>query len=582
MVGYSRLIGVDEDYTVVTLNAYLDVIQRIVEQHQGSVFGSSGDSLMVQFVSPSNAVSCALEAQAQLCEHNKNVADDRKVEFRIGIDLGDVIEERGSLHGDTVNVAVRLQEAAPSNGVFVSEVVRNHVNGNLECSFRSLGDFHFRNISHSVCTYEVSDSKDRKPSSDDLRFVPKSDQVATSVDGRPRLAVLPFEDKTRDLSHAYLSDGFSDDLISNLSHLRWLPIINRGASFEFRGSQQTARNIGDQLGARYLLEGSMGVIDKHVRVNARLVDAETARSIWSERYDAPMSDVLKVLDEVAWQIVGALEGQIGQTEQIRARARRASRLDTWELVWRGRWHMNRFTRADAVTAQRLFEDALKKDPQSAEVKIHVATWAWYDAWTMRRSEKRLREFKALAEQAMNADPLDSRGHLLLGAADMYLRNLDDALDHLTGALRLNPSSAPAHHHLGSTQLLLGFPEKALKPLLTALKLSPRDADEYTVLGDLAATHYVRGDWDEAIDFAGRSLALKPGYWYPRVIKTGAYARSGRLPAAGRELEALYAHRPGFTESYIDWLPYRDQKSLDYFHEGLQLAARRDLVGNGSL
>jgi len=566
-------MGLDEDYAVATLNSYLDSIKEIVRQYRGSVFGSAGDSLMVQFVSPTDAVSCAIEVQDQLRARNANVPSDRKVEFRIGIDLGRVIEERNALHGDTVNVAVRLQEAAPSCGILVSSVVSNRVRGSLDCRFRPLGEFQFKNILHSVSAFEVCDNSERPQDKRNVCFDPEFAQAVPSFDGRPALAVLPFDGETHDLSNAYLSDGFSDDLISNLSHLRWLPIINRGTSFEFRGSHQDARKLGKELGVRYLLEGSLRVIDERLRVTARLVDTETARSIWSEHYDASRSGVLEVLDEIAWQIVGALQGQIAHSEQVRARARRASRLNTWDVVWRGRWHMNRFTQADAVVAHRLFAEALEMDSESAEVKIHMAMWAWYDAWSMRRSEKRLLEFKDLAKQAVKADPDDSRCHLLVGAASMYLRELDDALVHLTEALRLNPSSASAYHHMGSTQLLRGFPDKAMKSLLTALKLSPRDADEYTVLGDIAASYYIRGEWDKAIEFSNRSIALRLGYWYPRVIKIGAYARSERLSAAAKELEALYTYRPRFSKSYIDWLPYADQESLDYFHEGLELAAQ---------
>jgi tetratricopeptide (TPR) repeat protein len=271
-----------------------------------------------------------------------------------------------------------------------------------------------------------------------------------------------------------------------------------------------------------------------------------------------------------------MEGRIERAEQVRARARRQSRLDVWGLIWRGRWHLNRLTRADAAEARRLFEEALAIDPQSPEALIHLTWWTWYDAWTQRRPHEQLLAYRELALRALRADELDSRAQLLVGGAEILLRNLDVALRHVNEAIRLNPSLAYAHAQVGSISYLAGRPQEAIDPLKKSLRLNPLGYYVFYVLGELAIAQYMLGDWEQAIDYADKALSLRPSYWYARTVKIGALARRGDHACAAEELGILRAQHPKFSRTHIEWLPFKDRKWTDYLIEGITLVQPKEL------
>ena len=395
-------------------------------------------------------------------------------------------------------------------------------------------------------------------------------QPIPGFEGRPALAVLPFENEARDANYSYLTDGFSEDLLMRLSHLRWIPIIDRNSSFAFRDSLVDPLGIGKLLGARYVLEGSLRIEADRLRVAARLLTSEATHLLWSARYDVRILDVMATLDEIAASIIGTVEGRIEHAEQARARGRRQSCSGTWDLIWRGRWHLNRLTRNDAKEARRLFDEAATIDPQSAEVLIHLAWWTFYDIWTQRRSHEHMLAFKELALRAVRADELDSRGHLLAGCSEILLRYPDEALKHLDHATQLNPSLAYAYAQIGSSQMLAGRPQEAISPLKMSLRLNPYDHYVFYVLGELAAVYYMLGSWDQAIALAEKSLGLRPAYWHARMTKIGALFRRGDRGLALDELEILRTKHPNFSREYIEWLPFRDRKWIDYFAEGVIL------------
>jgi adenylate cyclase len=569
VVGYSRLIAQNDERTVTILRSCRQVVYDIVRKHNGRVFGSAGDSFMIECAKPIDAVLCAVEIQGALRNRNKGLPKEQQMWLRTGVSVGEAIDEDGVLHGEHVNIAARLQEACPTGGIVISEPVHAQVAGKVDFGFRPLGELTFKNISHEFQVLEVITDQAGMPESAPALSIVDVSQPIPGFGGRAALAVLPLEIK--DPEGAYLADGFSEDLVTALSNLRWLPIIDRNSSFAFRGAIRDPRRIGKLLGARYLLGGNLRVQGDRLRVVTRLVESEAAHILWSARYDVRLAEMLTALDEVAASIAGTLEGRIEQAEQMRARARRRSRLDIWELIWRGRWHLNRLTRADAQEARRLFDEALAHDPHSAEALIHLAWWTFYDVWTQRRSQDHVVAFKELALRALKADELDGRGHLLAGCAEILLRNPDAALRHLNEAVRLNPSLAYAHAQIGSSQMLAGRPQDAIAPLKKSLRLNPHDHYVFYVLGELAAVHYMLGEWREAIALAEKSLGVRQAYWHARMTKIGALARSGNRQQASQELEILFAKHPNFSTKYIDWLPFEDQKWADYFVEGLVLA-----------
>jgi adenylate cyclase len=569
VVGYSRLISQNDERTVTTLRSCRQVVYETVRKHNGRVFGSAGDSFMIECRRPIDAVLCAVEIQGALWQRNKVLPREQQMWLRTGVSVGEAIDEDGVLHGEHVNIAARLQEACPTGGIVISEPVHAEVAGKVEFGFRPLGELMLKNIPGSFRVLEVIADQAGMPESAPALSIIDVSQPIPGFAGRAALAVLPLE--IGDPQSAYLADGFSDDLVTALSNLRWLPIIDRNSSFAFREAITEPRRIGKLLGARYLLGGKLRVQGSRLRVVVRLVESEAAHILWTAQYDVRLADMLTTLDEAAASIAGTLEGRIGHAEQVRARAKRRSRLDTWELIWRGRWHLNRLTRVDAEEARRLFDEALTQDPHSVEALIHLAWWTFYDIWTQRRSREHAISFKELSLRALKADELDGRAHLLAGCGEILLRDPDAALRHLNEAIRLNPSLAYAYAQIGSSQMLAGRPDDAVAPLKKSLRLNPHDHYVFYVLGELAAVHYMLGEWEEAIALAEKSLGVRQAYWHARMTKIGALARSGKLQQASEELEILFAKHPNFSTKYIDWLPFQNQRWIDYFAEGLALA-----------
>ena len=569
VVDYSRMIADDAGRTVTVLCACREIIDGLVGRHGGRVFGSAGDSLMIEFAEPIEALRCAVAVQRAIRQRNRIVPEAERMWFRTGVNVGEVIQEdNGVLHGQSVNIAVRLQEACPVGGVVTSSLVRARIGDAAEFRLRSLGELSFKNIQSPIEVLEVVMAEADLPERTPALTIVDVRQPVPGFSGRPALAVLPFDNVTGDAKYDYLSDGLSEDLTTRFSHLRWLPIIDRNSSFALRGAPMGAREIGRLLGARYLLEGSLRVVGKQLRVTARLVDSDAAHVFWSGEYDVQIPDLVSTLEEVASCIIATLEGRMGRAEETRARGRRRSRLDSWGIIWRGRWHMNRLTDADAEEARRLFTEAVNQDPQSAEALIHLTWWTWYDVWRQRRPRDQILAFRNLALRAVEADALDSRGHLLAGCAEILLRDLDRALDHLERAIRLNPSLAYAHAQIGSSHMLAGRPREAIAPLKTSLRLNPQDHYVFYVLGELAAVHHMLGDWEEAVALADKSLGLRPAYWHARMTKIGALSRIGKEAAAAAERDILFCQHGEFSREYIEWLPFKDRGWIDYFTEGV--------------
>ena len=468
----------------------------------------------------------------------------------------------------------------PSGSVVVTESLHAQIAGEVTIGFRSLGELPLKNIPHQTKILEVMTEVGGMPESAPALSIIDIKQPIPGFEGRPALAVLPFDNETNDTRYAYLSDGFSEDLLMRLSHLRWFPVIDRNSSFAFRGSLIDPLRIGKLLGARYVLEGSLRIEEDRLRVTARLLTNEAEHLLLSAHYVVQKSDVMSTLDEIAVSIIGTLEGRIEYAEEVRARGRRVSRLGTWDLIWRGRWHLNRLTRADAEQAKQFFDEATASDPQSAEALIHLAWWTFYDIWTQRRSQEEVRSFKKLALSALRADELDSRGHLLAACAEILLCKPDEAIKHLDRATQLNPSFAYAFAQIGSSQMLAGRPAQAITPLTTSLRLNPHNHYVFDVLGELAAVHYMLGDWDQAIALADKSLSLRPAYWHARMTKIGALYRRGDRGSALDEREILRAKHPRFSRKYIEWLPFRDRQWIDYFAEGVIAESGQSIALHG--
>ena len=397
---------------------------------------------------------------------------------------------------------------------------------------------------------------------------------APGFSGRSALAVLPFLNLTGDPANDYLAEGLSEGLIDRLSRLRWLPVIARGSSFSVGSLESDAKAIGARLGARYLLEGRLRGPPAGFNLAVELVDAETRHVLSSRKVDLPSVFSTEFQQQLVSSLAGALDTRIDTALQTSARVSGRDEPNVDDLIWRGRWHVNRLTRWDAECARSLFAEALALDPESAEALIQ-ATWALgRSIWAERGSPEQIDEMRVLAQKAIRVDPEDSRGHWLAGVAEMWRRHPARAIALFERAIALNPSSAEAHAQIGDTYAWNGQPEKAVESVRTALRLSPNDLLVFAMLSTMATAFWMMGRWTEAIDHAEQSIIRRPGYWYGFIVKINAFAGAGEWSLAKQAVRELYAIKPKFEPADIDWVPFVDRRWNQALKEGLIQASDR--------
>lgn len=391
--------------------------------------------------------------------------------------------------------------------------------------------------------------------------------------GHHAIAVLPFANATGDEAQDYLAEGVSEELIEGLSRVRWLPVIARSSSFSFADNIDRTV-IGNRLGAKYLLEGRLFRSGDSYVVSATLSESRSGYAIWS--YRATLQSARDGIEQFVSQLIVHLETRIERAEQTRTRGKRHNNLGVNDLIWRGRWHMNRLTRADSEMAQKLFAEALALDPTSPEALIQVTAALGWAIWAGRQPRDETLRMRKLAQQAIHVDPDDGRGFMLAGIAEMWLRHPLAAKALLQQAIALNPNLVLAHAQLGGSHNLAGDPEQAIIHLKAALRLSSNDPQMFYALGELALAYSLLGQWASAIEHADYALARRPAYWYAHVIKINALARSGQIPAARVAFDELFSVKPNFSKRFIDWLPFVDRSWIDHFTEGLKMVSGRQL------
>ncbi len=375
--------------------------------------------------------------------------------------------------------------------------------------------------------------------------------------GRPALAVLQFRNLTGEADNDYLAEGIAEELIERLSRLRWLPVIGRSSSFSVAAEPLSQRQIGTALGARYLLEGRLRQLGDAFVLSIVLTEAETGYVLWSTRFNLPAPFGSEAMEQLVVDLVSVLATRIDTAEQASAHAKPRDSLNVNELIWRGRWHLNRFTREDSEAARVLFDEALWIEPNSAEALIQ-ATWCrCWTLWAQRGSQEDIADMRKLAQRAIIADCDDSRGHMLAGIAETWLRQPARALVLFERALELNPSLALAHAQVGDVLWLKGEPEKAIAPLKTAVRLSPNDMHLFFFLGELAVSYCMMERYDEAVAHAEQSIVRRSAYWFAHMVKIHALTCKGEHQVARDAYRAMLRAKPDFSLGYIDWIPFVD-------------------------
>jgi adenylate cyclase len=536
-MGYSRLMGEDEEGTHAALKALQrELIDPKVREHGGRLVKTTGDGALVEFASVVDAVRCAVEVQRDMAERNADIPVERRIEFRIGINLGDIIIDEGDIYGDGVNVAARLEALAEPGGICVSRVVRDQVRDKLDFGFEDLGERQVKNIARPVRVYRVL-----------IGGTPAVTRAAQAVPDRPSIAVLPFQNLSADSEQEYFADGIVEDIITGLSRIRWLLVIARNSSFTYKGQAVDVKRVGRELGVRYVLGGSVRKFGKRVRVTAQLVEAETGTHLWAERYDRSLDDIFALQDEITLSTVGGIEPSLRAAEIERIKRKRPENLDAYDLVLRALPHVNAAMPEEARIAMPLLERALALEPEYGLAHGYLA-WCFQVLFVRGGLDP---EMAADAVCHAHAAITHSRDDATaLGLAGFVIAIVEHdrrtAIEAFEAALALSPSCSIVLI-LGS--LAMGWAneaERALEWGERAIRLSPFDPLIYAAHIGLAVGHFAKDRYEEAMHAARRAVKSNPGFSGAHWVLAASLAGLGRIPEAKLATAQVLALSPSFT------------------------------------
>jgi adenylate cyclase len=570
MAGYSRRMGADEEGTHAALIACRrNLFEPQVAEHRGRIVKTTGDGLLVSFDSVVDALRCAVSIQQAMAARNAAEPEARRIAFRLGLNVGDIILDGDDIYGDGVNVAARLEAIAEPGGIFVSARVQEDTAGRLPLRFEDLGERRLKNIERPVRVYRVLLDSGVSPASASRDTVPGVS--LPSFGDRPSFAVLPFANLSGDPEQEYFADGISEDLIAAISGWCRFPVISRNSSFAYKGRSVDSKQIGQELGARYLLEGSVRKAGNRVRISAQLVDAPSGHHLWADRYDRAIDDLFAIQDEITANIAAAVEPELLEVEERRAIQTTSAGLAAYDLTQRGNWHHNKFTSADSVEAQRLFTAAIETDPHYAPAYASLAYslyWAAQMRWA-KDFQATLRHAQEVARKATALDDKDARAHMYLGQTSLWLREHNNAIAETRRAIELNPSLAQAYSVLGYALDCVGQFEDALKTVQHSLRLRPNDRTLARCLPAMSLAHYQLGAFDTAEEVARRAVTINPIYWIGHQLLGASLGQLGRTAEAAQQVAEIRRREPGVSRaSYSARMPFRDPAFSQRIEEGL--------------
>lgn len=566
VAGYSRLTGEDEEGTHRRLSDYLNLISASIEHHEGRVVHYAGDAVLADFGTVTDALTCAAAVQRDLQERNGRLPDARQVRFRIGVNLGEVIVDRGDIYGDGVNVAARLESLAEPGGICISESVQTAVGNKLPLVYEFMGEQTVKHIARPVRTYRVVLDADAKPRAAAARG------QAPELPAKPSIAVLAFGNLSGDSEQEYFSDGITEDIITDLSKISGLFVIARNSSFAYKGRAVDVKRVATDLGVRYVLEGSVRKAAHRVRITAQLIDGATGGHLWAERYDRDLDDIFLVQDEVTRNIVEALRVRLSPEERDRVHGPRTRNVEAYDFVLRGRELWLRWAPDANAEAQALFERAIELDPRFGSAYAGLAVSALVDYindWNG-ATEESLERGLGSAAKAVEVDPQNSYGHWALALASLWNHDVDRAVAEIEKALALDPNNADLLADRGQIFGYAGRPNEAIESLEKAMRLDPHYPNVH--LHFLAHAYFVRGDYAEAVALLQRRIRLHPKTDISRVLLASCWGHLGREDEARTAWAEALAINPSYSlERKAHILPYKDPADRGRFVEGLRKA-----------
>jgi adenylate cyclase len=606
--GYSRLMGEDEEATVRTITAYREVIGSVVQKHRGRVVDSPGDNILAEFASVVDAVRSAVEIQEELKTRNAELPDDRKMEFRIGVNLGDVIHEKERIYGDGVNVAARVESLAEAGGICVSGTVFEHIENKLPLGYEYLGEQSVKNITKPVLVYKVLMEPDavgkvigekKAEPRRGLRIalavvtvlllivgglliwrtafppvqVASVEKMAFPLPDKPSIAVLPFTNMSDDPKQEYFSDGLTDQIISGLSKVPHLFVIARNSTFTYKGKPVKVQRVAEDLGVRYVLEGSVQRTADRIRITAQLIDAITGHHLWSERYDRDLQDIFAIQDDITMEIMKAMRVKLTRGEQARLWGKHeTTNLAAYEKYLEGRAYILRFTREDNAQGRQLLEEAITLDTGFAGAYAFLGWSHFFDArfgWTESRAKSAKMAFE-YAQKAIEMDDTLDYARTLLSAVYLVKRQHEKAVAEAERAVALNPNGALVYNTLAGVVGCSGRWEESIIYGKKSIRHAP--FPPLTSFHWLGRAYFMTGQYDEAILTFKKALDRNPNYLPAHAFHAASYSSLGRETEAAAAAKEVLRINPKFSlESYAKTLPYKNKADVERYIAALRKA-----------
>jgi adenylate cyclase len=597
--GYGRLMGEDEEATVRTITAYREVMTTLIQQHNGKVLDSPGDNLLAEFVSVVDAVQCAVAVQKEFQARNVELPESRRMEFRIGINLGDVIEEKERIYGDGVNIAARLEGLAKPGGICISKTAFDHIESKLPYGYEFIGDQTVKNIAKPVGAYRVvmeprvtvvGKPEDEKPAK--VRRMPiligavavlvlafavgiwqfymrrptiepaAEEKMAYPLPDKPSIAVLPFDNISGDPEQEYFSDGLTEQIITSLSRIPRMFVIARNSTFTYKGKPVKIQKIAEDLGVRYILEGGVQRSGDRVRITAQLIDAIVGHHIWSERYDRQMEDIFALQDDITMKILTALQVELTEGEQIIWARDYPGSLETYEKHIKANYYIHRGTKQDNEQAKRLIKEAMDLDPENTYVCM-VSGWATFMdvkfGWS-KDPEKSINLALECAKMCIANDRGMENGHSLLGAVYHLKGKYEEAISEVEQAIALGPNAADHYSLLGEITSCAGRWEEGIPIFKKAIRLNPFPPAYY--YASLGRSYMMTGRYEEAIKTCKKSLGVNPDFLPAHLGLTATYILSDRVEEAKVAAAEVLRINPKFSlEHFETTLPYKNKVDI---------------------
>ena len=574
VVGYSRLVGVDDEGTVARVKALRKtLIDPKIAEYRGRIVKNTGDGALVEFASAVDAARCAVEIQRDMSGQNADLPPDRKIEFRIGIHIGDIISDENDIFGDGVNIAVRLEGIAPAGGVCISDDAHKQVRGKVDFACEDMGLQTLKNIAEPVHVWRMRFGSDETSALSTNTSAGPTEVLV--LPDRPSIAVLPFQNMSGDAEQEYFADGIVEDIITALSRFKSLFVIARNSSFTYKGKAVDIKQVGRELGVRYVLEGSVRKAAGRVRITGQLIDAATGAHLWAERFDGSLEDIFGLQDQVTASVVGAVAPKLEEAEIERTHRKPTEMLDAYDYYLRGLAMVSRYSKTTNKKAFEFFVNAIELDPVYASayaMATRCISLRAQNGW-LTNPEREISEGLRLARRAVELGRDDPLVLAVGGYVIAFLgHDLDSGATYIARSLSLNANSALTWLYSGATHILRGEHELGIEHVLRAQRLSPLDPTQPQFMAVISLGHFCLGRFEEASQWAGNAVREQPNLLSPLLILAASAGQMGRLEEAQKLVPQIFALSPSYRLSRIkERVPFRRPQDFALYAEGLRLA-----------